>query len=213
VRARAHHLAEERLFECYVTSRSGDAIDPPSAEHLADCAACAARYAELSAFLETVRTEGTADVDAIFTPERLRTQRQQIVERLEHIGRAARVISFPGHPGTSNVDAPRIRIAAKWLAAAAAAGLFLGVALGASYEWESHVRSVGQVAVLNSSSARASRLAAVGTRGTTPPTIADEDAFISDLEAALERPRTRELAAFDQLTPHVRDVNTTTLIR
>lgn len=208
MRTHTHHLAEERLFECYVASRSGDSIDPPTAEHLADCVACAAQYAELSNFMERVRTEGHADVDAIFTPERLRTQQEQISRRLEHIGRAARVISFPGRTAMDG-GGTTSRIAVKWLAAAAAAGLFLGVALGASYEWESHVRLVGRVAsAASASSNRSSRLKPVATRGTAPAEVADDDAFLSDLEAALERPRTRELVPFDQLTPHVRDVST-----
>jgi len=40
------------------------------------------------------------------------------------------------------------------------------------------------------------------------PATADEDAFLSDLEVALARPRTRELQPFDALTPHVRDIST-----
>jgi hypothetical protein len=32
------------------------------------------------------------------------------------------------------------------------------------------------------------------------------DAFLSELELALERPHTRELVALDELTPHVREV-------
>jgi hypothetical protein len=36
--------------------------------------------------------------------------------------------------------------------------------------------------------------------------VAADDAFLSELELALERPHTRELVAFDALTPHVREV-------
>jgi hypothetical protein len=35
---------------------------------------------------------------------------------------------------------------------------------------------------------------------------ADDAEFLSDLELALERPHTRELQAFDALTPHVREI-------
>ena len=45
---------------------------------------------------------------------------------------------------------------------------------------------------------------------TTPAAVravtADDAAFLSDLELALERPHTRELQAFDALTPHVREI-------
>ena len=93
MRHRAHHLHDEQLFDCYITERGGDAIDPPSAEHLADCNACSARYAELAQFMDTLRREGDADADAVFTPERLRAQQQQIARRIEQVGRPARVIS------------------------------------------------------------------------------------------------------------------------
>jgi hypothetical protein len=209
VKARTHHLAEDRLFECYVASRAGEPIDPPSAEHLADCPSCAGEYSKLSAFMEQVRADGAAEADAVFTADRLRTQQQQIAKRLEHVGRAARVITFPGHSAGADLAGARSRIAVKWLAAAAAAGLFLGAALGASYEWQLHAREVSRVGV-SASATRASRLTPVATRGSSPATVADDDAFLSDLDAALERPRTRELLPFDHLTPHVRDVSRST---
>ncbi len=202
------HLDEERLFECYVATRSGAAIDPPAAEHLADCPACATQYAELSAFMEQVRADGDVEADAVFTAERLRSQQQQIAKQLEHVGRAARVISFPGRAGGAEITGGQSRFAVKWLAAAAAAGLFLGAALGASYEWESHARAVGHVAALSASANRGSRLTPIATRGASSGAVADDDAFLSDLEAALDRPRTRVLLPFDQLTPHVRDIST-----
>jgi hypothetical protein len=49
-------------------------------------------------------------------------------------------------------------------------------------------------------------LSPVGTRGSSPAEIAADSAFLSDLELALERPHTRELQAFDALTPHVREI-------
>jgi len=46
----------------------------------------------------------------------------------------------------------------------------------------------------------------IGTAGRNKVEIASDDAFLSDLEIALERPHTRELQAFDALTPHVREI-------
>ena len=202
MKRRAHHLHDERLFECYLTERGGDTIDPPSAEHLADCEVCNARYAELTAFMDRLRREGDADADAVFTPERLRAQQQHIARRIEHVGRPARIISFPGQLVRRTIGASKSRSAPRWVAAAAAAGLFVGVALGASYEWNvTHVPASSFAGRdLNT------RVAPVATRGESPAEIANDDAFLSDLELALERPHTRELQAFDALTPHVREV-------
>jgi anti-sigma factor RsiW len=202
---RAHHLPEERLFDSYLAQRGGAPLDPPVAEHLADCAACGTRYAELSSFMDTLRNDGDAEADAIFTPEHLRLQQEKISRRIALVGRPARVLSFPGRIVRRTIGASTSRTAPRWVAAAAAAGLFVGIAVGASFEWRSQVD--GRRSFLNDASrARTQRLAPVATRGTAPADVASDDAFLSDLEVALERPHTRELVAFDALTPHVREV-------
>jgi anti-sigma factor RsiW len=202
---RAHHLPEERLFDSYLAERGGAPLDPPVADHLADCAACGARYAELSSFMDALRREGDAEADAIFTPERLRLQQQQIGRRIALVGRPARVLSFPGRIVRRTIDASTARTAPRWVAAAAAAGLFVGIAVGASFQWRSQFE--GRRTFLSEASrARTQRLTPVATRGTVPADVAPDDAFLSDLEIALERPHTRELVAFDALTPHVREI-------
>ncbi len=193
------HLQEERLLDCYLAQRSGIAIDPPAAEHLADCDACGARYAELSQFMDTVRTEADSQTDAVFTADRLRAQHQQIMRRIEHVGRAARVISFPRQFVSRTMNGSTSSSAPRWIAAAAAAGLFIGVAVGASFQWSERVR--------HPLAADGSRLNPVATRGTGQPDVAADTAFLSELEIALERPHTRELQAFDTFTPHVREVS------
>jgi hypothetical protein len=204
MKARAYHLHEDRLFECYLSERETQTIDPRDAEHLSDCAACSARYMDLVGFMNTLQHDGEADADAVFTPERLRQQQQQIARRLALVGRPARVISFPSPFSRRTIGAPASHTAVRWAAAAAAAGLFIGVAVGAGYEWRIHPqnapRLVGQTA--------RPRLNADPVRPGNAADTASDDAFLSDLEAALERPHTHELRAFDAFTPHVRAVRT-----
>ncbi len=197
---RAHHLQEDRLFECYLTRRSGETIDPPVAEHLADCASCGARYAELAGFMNGLRREGETEADAVFTPERLRLQQQQIARRIALLGRPARVISFPGRVVRRTISATTAHTAPRFVAAAAAAGLFIGLAAGASYKWQSRTSRAERF------TAPAARLTPLATRGSGTADVAADDAFLSDLEFALERPHTRELQAFDALTPRVREI-------
>jgi anti-sigma factor RsiW len=203
------HLLEERLFDCYLAESHGDAIDPPAAEHLADCPACASRYAELASFMDTLRAEGVAEADAIFTPERLRAQQQQIARRLTLAGRPAQVISFPARFVRRRMAATTTRTAPRWIAAAAAAGLFIGVAVGASFQYASSQRhrESTQTLARQGSTAPPLVLTPIATRGTGSAQVAADDAFLSDLELALERPHTRELIAFDALTPHVREIS------
>ena len=202
------HLHDDRLLDCYMAARHGEALDPPIAEHLTDCRACGARYDEFVRLMDAVRAEGRAEADAVFTPERLRDQQHHIARRIEHVGRAARVITFP-HPiehritsGSPSHSAPR------WIAAGAAAGLFLGIALGASYEWEWTARTSRLARRAAENDIVSSALIPLGTRGNEPaPIVATDDAFLSELEGVLDRPRTSELRPFDALTPHVRDIS------
>src|SRR5581483_7682267 len=98
--------------------------------------------------------------------------------------------------------------AARWTAAAAAAGLFLGIALGASYEWDWRARparAARSASVVQSDSSKIA-LMPTATRGSDPaPSAATDDAFLSELETMLDRPRTTELQPLDVLTPHVRE--------
>ena len=199
---RVRHLSERRLYDCYYTERTGEAVDPRAADHLADCAACGARYADLSRFLDALRAEGDAESRDVFTAERLQAQQQQIARRLEHVGHPARVISFPAQLVRRSISSTTAPMAPRWIAAAAAAGLFVGVALGASYQWDWRNQIARSVLTGDANV----RLSPMATRGSGSNDVAADDAFLSELELALDRPRTRELIAYDALTPHVRSV-------
>lgn len=201
----SQHLRDDRLFDCYIAALHGDALDPPAAEHLTDCEACGTRYAELVRVIDEVREAGEAEADAVFTAARLRAQREHIARRIEHVGHAGRVISFPHHLSTRPADASSQK-ASRWVAGAAAAGLFLGIALGASYNWQSR----GSGPFENSAAVPAPTepiLTPTATGGSNPtPDVAADRAFLSDLEIALDRPRTSELQPLDVLTPHVLEI-------
>jgi hypothetical protein len=204
------HLQEERLFDCYLAARGGEPLDPPTAEHLIDCNECGARYADLTAFMDGLGTEAAAEADAVFTPERLRVQRAHIDRRLDHLGHPARVITFPdrtgGHPFGSSAPRPVRR----WVAAAAAAGLFVGVGTGLLLDrgtrgtYARHATAAAHQAILTSPDGR---LESGRIELLRPEPSESDQAFLSELELAGERPRIGELIAVDALTPHVREVN------
>ena len=199
---RARHLQERRLFESYLAVRSGEGLDPPIADHLTDCPQCSRRYAELTQFMEALSVAATDEADARFTPERLRLQQQQIARRLEHIGHPARVISFPGRVPAHRIGAVAPRLARRWVAASLAAGLFIGVGTGIVLDWQasrafSSRRAVATQTVITSPS--------VDALTRQDPSEGDE-AFLSEIEVAGQRPRIRELLAVDALTPHAREI-------
>jgi len=209
--ARSRHLHDDRLYECYLAERAGVPPDPPAAEHLADCRTCRTRYAEFSALLEEVRREADAESNEIFTPARLHQQQDHILRRIAHVNRAARIISFPGRVA-EHISIRSGHIPPRWMAAAAAIGLFVGGAVGGVLI-EPHLNhrtpdSEWRVTNQLSPAPRPASEAAVLVSNPAPAADAiDDDAFLMELEIALEHPQTRELRPFDALTPHVHEVD------
>lgn len=207
---RSGHLKEHQLLECYLAGRTGETLDPRFADHLTSCRTCAGQLEEVASFLDDVRADAEAETDAVFTADALARQQQQIARRLEQVHRSARVISFPGRDATSPSHAP-VRLTPRWVAAAAAAGLFIGVAVGGYLG--STPQAPGPVSRAEApapvmTAARPTPAQAVRVSAVQPaaPAPVDEDAFLVELEMALARPQPRELAAYDALTPHVRDI-------
>ncbi len=100
-------------------------------------------------------------------------------------------------------------MAPRWLAAAAAAGLFVGVAVGGTILHPGLQRSVAPMRVAGSPTASARLAPSPGVLINAPSNVIDsidDDAFLMQLEFALERPHTQELQPFDALTPHVREI-------
>ena len=200
---RTHHLHDERLLDCYLAARSGETPDPPLVEHLTDCGACGDRYADLVQFMEALSLQATAEADAVFTADRLRAQAQQIGRRLDHLGHPARVIAFPGSMMGRHVGSAAPGHARRWVAAAAAAGLFIGVGAGlfldrGASSGVAHGRSIARQALFKAPDAV--------EIARPDPSEAYDEAFLTEIELAGDRPRTRELLAFDALTPHVREI-------
>jgi hypothetical protein len=196
---RAHHLQDDRLFECYLAGLEGTAVDRLVTAHLAECPACAGHLRELVDFMSELRAEAEADTDAIFTPERLRIQQQQILHRLEHLGHAARVLSFPARLMGRRMAHTALRIAPRWAIAAAAAGLFVGVGVGTLID---PVRREAPAVI-----APFPLVVSPAVTASDPQVAGDDDTFLSDLEMALSGPRNRELMPFDALTPRVQAVS------
>jgi hypothetical protein len=168
--------------------------------HLDDCVPCRARFADFSAWLENMRVDAITQADENFSAERLAAQQAQIFRRLEAAGRPARVIAFPrfAQPLTS-----RTSHVSRWIAAAAAAGLIVGVGVGQMMDLRHSLMA------LNASASRARVANAPVSAGRDPRVqtvgaIRDE-AFLSELDASLSRTAVPELRALDGLTPRAGD--------
>ncbi len=210
---RSQHLHDEALVDTYLLARAGTPVAPPAAEHLADCDACTRRYAELAHVLDDARASADADLEQVFPAERLRAQRLRIAQRLSHVGRSARVLTFPASQPGRGLTSSGPRIATRWIAAAAAVGLFAGVGVGVFFDQSrasgTTVAALRHSKPVSTAMVRHSPASATPAHATPVPARndADDDAFLSDLDVALESPHTRVLVSYDRLTPHVRDAS------
>lgn len=202
--ARVRHLQEDRLFECYSAAQGGESPDSHSAAHLAECPECRARYDELVEFMDGLRQEADEETAAIFTPETLRAQQQHIMRRIEHLGHPARVLSFPARLVRRHFAPAGGRIGIRWAAAAAAAGLFIGVGVGVFLDARNRVQPSPSSfpMTVSAPSYPAAPVVAVAA----PAPVADDDAFLSEIESVLGGPHNQELLPFDALTPRVQEL-------
>jgi hypothetical protein len=76
-----------------------------------------------------ISAAANAETDAVFDEERLAAQRSKILQRIARVGEAARVIVFP-NVAPSAARLFRARPSSRWVAAAAAAGLAVGLLVG-----------------------------------------------------------------------------------
>lgn len=203
------HLHDDRLLDYYAAKRTGGPVDPTAAEHLTACAECGGRYTALVQLLDRIPTEAAAEADEVFTRDRLARQQELILRRIEHMAHPARVLSFPGRL-SKTIGGGSLRVAPRWLAAAAAAGLFVGVAVGGAV-FEGGLRPRGTSRRSSSGQALSSPVPLSGSgTASVSATIReapDDDAFLSDLELALERSSAGELVPLDALTPHLRGIS------
>jgi len=153
----------------------------------------------LSSWLDTLRLDATTEADESFSPERLATQHAQIFRRLEAAERPARVIAFPRftQPLTS-----RTSHASRWIAAAAAAGLIVGVGVGQLMDLR---HSLSNQPTTQARVAPVTMARGLDPR-VQPVNVARDEAFLSELDASLSRAAVPELRAIDAFTPRAGDL-------
>lgn len=169
----------------------GDGADARVEAHLGSCARCRRERDRVAALLDEAWREADADVDAAFGPIELEQQRHAIMQRIARTGGVARVLRFPHDTDDRGPQAARVDT--RWLAAAAAAGLLIGVAAGQVPHLYSSPRPT-QVA------AEVARTAGPAAPPAAPDWRAD-DTLLSEVDAALGSNTRPELEALDALTP------------
>jgi len=192
------HLDEAALVSLWTDTTLGAA--PAAHPHLERCAPCRNRYAELTAWLDSVRTDAVSEADEQFPAERLAAQGAQIFRRLEAAERPARVIAFP----TFTQPLPsRSSHASRWIAAGLAAGLILGVGFGQLLDFR-HSLSPRQGAAATNSRLTSDTQPMQSAVVSLPKPGGREELFLTELDASISR-APAELRALDAFTPRAGD--------
>ncbi len=166
-------------------------VEPPdraTAAHLDSCARCRRERDRLAAHLSATRTAARAAADAAFTPADLERQRQSILARIGRLGAAARVLPFPANAPVAPREAPAAADR-RWVLAAAAAGIVLGIGVG---------RLPGGAPVPPSPAPSSTTRVATAEPAVDPRR---DDRLLSDVEELLTREIRPEFEALDGLTP------------
>jgi hypothetical protein len=195
---RQRHLDETACLEIWTAASSGER---PAAEHLDECASCRARYSALAAWLDTLREEALSEADEAFPAEKLAAQHAHILRRLEAMERPARVIAFPKFARPISTQHHGAR---RWIAAAAVAGLVIGLAGGQVIDLRhrSTPRSTYPAPVTRLGEAGPSTQATYRRVSLT----SDEAVFMEmPTESASYAEMPEPLRALDGLTPRARD--------
>jgi hypothetical protein len=192
------HLDDPAFAELWANALA-DRTAPDTHQHLQACAECRLRFTSFSNWMEQVRFDAVSEAEDVMSSDRLAAQQAQIARRLEALEHPARVIAFPKHQAGVMRPSP-VRL---WVAAAAAAGLLVGVGLGQMLDLRHPADG--------RSTFPADRIADAAPRSTAAdPDIVPAVSLLSD-EATLEEledaatPQYEALRAYDTFTPRAAD--------
>jgi hypothetical protein len=204
---RDQHVPFDRLTALAFAARSPQEGSPESPEdrralsHLSRCDQCAAAFARLAADADGLRELAFAQADQVFDDGMLDAQRTRILDRLAHIGQAARVLNFP-RP-TREVVMPSSSSSRRWVSVAAAAGLIIGLVAGQTLRFvPSGVSSREGVTTIQTPDRSGSAM--IIPASTASPLTDDE--LMEEVEVAVRLRRAQSLQALDGLTPTAADL-------
>jgi len=170
------HLTDDELAALVLDTGAPAVVE----RHLRSCAGCEARRDGLSRLLDDLSASADRETDAHFSAAHLAHQRARLLRRLEQDGGLARVLVFPA--GRQDRRVFRSRPTTRWIAAAAAAGMAVGLVVGRLSSGPSPRPGVAARVALSSSAPRA-------TSGFAPATaVLSDDELMGEIELAVARP-------------------------
>ena len=194
------HISDATLIEWWALAD----LPPDLVHHLEACPRCSQRRDDLVDMLNGLGAGATAEAEAELTPGRLQDQRRRIMRRLATLVGSeapAKVLRFPARIRPT----PTVISRNRWLPAAMAAGLLVGVVAGRLLDFGTADRAENVVAVaaadgdtfLTASRANALR----GAQG-----VQNDEVILTEIDAALEALSVDALSDLDALTPRIQEV-------
>jgi hypothetical protein len=145
--------------------------------------------------LEAYKAAAWAEADAHFDERTLEAQRLRILARIEQGGQRAKVLPFPGAAPTGRLVGGSSR---RWISAAAAAGLLVGLLTGQLLHvmpGDNWVHPERRTLTQQSTPALRSVVPAVATASLDP-----DDMLLDAIDRAVAQQSITDLRAFDDLT-------------
>jgi len=189
-----HHLTDTELLALqFDRGHDGDAHD-----HVLACATCQARGRAVTELLDDVTRASAAETDALFGPDLMARQHARIMGRVAQECRSARIISFPA---AAPASLRPVRGGTRWVAAAVAAGVILGIV--GEHVTERIARSGRPGRAFQAPVVQVVSEPGIAVR--TVSTSSDDD-FYGQVELAFGSAAPAALRPLDVLTPRVSDV-------
>lgn len=209
MRAREHHIPADRLTALAFGARgvatdTADAQDQRALAHLAECEQCSDALGRLAAQADELRDVAFAEADAVFDDAKLDAQRTRILDRLAHLGQAARVLSFPRR--SRDVVMPVSTSSRRWVSVAAAAGLIIGLVTGQMVHFmPATVTTVARDQAPSMQAADRQGGPVLIPATSTLPLLSDDE-LMDAVETSVQVRRAQSLQALDALTPTAADL-------
>ncbi len=193
------HVPTERLAVLALAGTDDDkGADAEALAHVSTCQLCAAQLSRLMTELDDLRYEAIHEADAHFPEAALETQRVRVLERLAHVGHAARVLRFPMRAVTASVTRPVVN--RRLVSAAAAAGLLIGLVTGQVMHlgpWQ-RTRQVDTRTIPVQAGVPAGHATIVPIAASASLT---DYVTLTEVDSAVQLSRAADVMAFDLLTP------------
>ncbi len=162
-------------------------------EHLEHCEQCRSRHDAIARMLDDTRRAAELEAEGAFPLDSLAQQRDRILARVDAFCHAGKILAFPSTHSGHVPAQPRHR--SRWVAAAAAAGLVVGL-LGGHLTRDFSSRPRLQE--------RRAAPAGMALRPSMP--LPSEDELLGQVEVAFEGTGPSALRPLDALTPVAWDV-------